>query len=149
MIHVECNLGPFPVAVELIQRAAAAALTHESTQGDLTIVLTGDDELQDLNRQYLGIDAPTDVLSFPAAELDPDSRTAYLGDVLISIPRAEAQAGAAGHPLQSEVQLLVVHGVLHLLGFDHAEAEGRGRMWSAQGEVLESIGLAGIRISET
>jgi probable rRNA maturation factor len=148
MIHVESNLGPSLVAAELLERAAAAVLAHESTQGDLTVVLTGDDQLQELNRQYLGIDAPTDVLSFPASEIDPDSRTAYLGDVLISIPRAEAQAEAAGHPLQSEVQLLVVHGVLHLLGFDHAGTEDRARMWSVQGEVLERIGLGGIRISE-
>jgi len=149
MIHVESDLRPSPVAAELIERAAAAVLVHESTQGDLTIVLTDDDQLQQLNRRYLGIDAPTDVLSFPAAEMDPDSRRAYLGDVLISVPRAQAQAAAAGHPLESEAQLLAVHGVLHLLGFDHAETEERARMWSVQNEVLESIGLAGIRINET
>ena len=149
MIHVESKLERPRVAAELIERAATAALVHESTWGDLTVLLTGDDQLQELNRQYLGIDAPTDVLSFPASEMDPDSRTAYLGDVVISIPRAESQAEAAGHPLESEVQLLVVHGVLHLLGFDHAQVEERRRMWAAQGEVLESIGLAGIRISET
>jgi probable rRNA maturation factor len=148
MIHIESSPGPPPLPTELIERAGAAVLAHESTQGDLTVVLTGDDQLQELNRQYLGIDAPTDVLSFPASEVDPDSRTTYLGDVLISVPRAEAQAEAAGHPLQSEVQLLVVHGVLHLLGFDHARTEDRARMWSVQGEVLERIGLGGIRISE-
>ena len=149
MIHVESDLRPSPVAAELIEGAAAAVLVHESTQGDLTIVLTDDDQLQQLNRKYLGIDAPTDVLSFPAAEMDPDSRRAYLGDVLISVPRAQAQAAAAGHPLESEVQLLAVHGVLHLLGFDHGQTEERARMWSVQNEVLGSIGLAGIRINET
>jgi len=149
MIHVESKRGRSPVAAELIERAAAAVLAHESTQGDLTIVLAGDEQLHELNRQYLGIDTPTDVLSFPASEMDPDSRRAYLGDVLISIPRAEAQAEAAGHPLESEVQLLVVHGVLHLLGFDHGQVEQRARMWSVQGEVLESLGLGGIRISQT
>ena len=149
MIHVESQLGPSRVAAQLIERAAAAVLAHESTQGDLTIVLSDDDQLQELNRRYLGMDAPTDVLSFPASEMDPDSRTAYLGDVLISVPRAEAQAAAAGHSLESEVQLLVVHGALHLLGYDHAQTDDRTRMWSVQSAVLESIGLAGIQISET
>ena len=149
MIHVESQLGPSRVAAQLIERAAAAVLAHESTQGDLTIVLSDDDQLQELNRRYLGMDAPTDVLSVPASEMDPDSRTAYLGDVLISVPRAEAQAAAAGHPLESEVQLLVVHGALHLLGYDHAQTDDRTRMWSVQSAVLESIGLAGIQISET
>ncbi len=148
MIHVESVHGPSPVAAELIERAAEEVLAHESAAGDLTVVLTGDDQLQELNHQYLGIDAPTDVLSFPASEVDPDTRKAYLGDVLISVPRAEAQAEAAGHPLEAEVQLLVVHGTLHLLGFDHAEAGERRRMWSVQREVLERIGLAGITISE-
>ena len=72
---------------------------------------------------YLGIDGPTDVLSFPASEMDPETGVHYIGDILISIPRAQAQADAAGHPLEAEVQLLVVHGVLHLLGHDHAQAE--------------------------
>ncbi len=148
MIHIESAPGPSPVAAELIEKAAVEVLAHESAEGDLTVVLTGDQQLQELNRQYLGIDAPTDVLSFPAAEVDPDTRRAYLGDVLISVPRAKAQAEAAGHPLEAEVQLLVVHGSLHLLGYDHAEGEERKRMWSVQREVLERIGLAGITLSE-
>ncbi len=92
---------------------------------------------------------PTDVLSFPASETDPETGTSYLGDILVSIPRAEAQAQAAGHPLEAEVQLLVVHGVLHLLGYDHANPEEKSRMWAAQAEVLEGIGLAGIEIRES
>ncbi len=148
MIHIESALGPAPVAAELIERAAQEVLAHESAEGDLTVVLTGDQQLQELNRQYLGIDATTDVLSFSASEVDPDTRRPYIGDVLISVPRAKAQAEAAGHPLEAEVQLLVVHGSLHLLGYDHDEEEERKRMWSVQREVLERIGLAGITISE-
>jgi probable rRNA maturation factor len=121
---------------------------HESAQGDISVVLTDDAQLQQLNREYLGIDAPTDVLSFPASETDPESGGAYLGDILISVPRAAQQAEAAGHPLSSEVQLLVVHGVLHLLGYDHATAEDKSRMWAAQAAILESIGLAGIKLPE-
>ncbi len=149
MIHVETTLEPLPVASGLIEGAARAALAHESAEGELTVVLTDDQRLQQLNRDYLGIDAPTDVLAFPASETDPDTGAHYLGDVLISVPRAEAQAREEHHPLASEVQLLVVHGVLHLLGHDHGLAEERARMWFAQGEVLKRIGLAGIGIRES
>ncbi len=148
MIRVSIPQGKLPVARSLIERAANAALAHESAQGDLSVVLTGDDQLRELNRDYLGIDAPTDVLSFPVSETDPDSRSAYLGDILISVPRATQQAAAAGHPLESEVQLLVVHGVLHLLGHDHASHAGKSRMWAAQAAILDSIGLGGIEIRE-
>lgn len=149
MIHIESE---FPVSEELIKRAASAALAHhasrKSPDSELTIVLTDDTRLHELNRDYLGIDAPTDVLSFPASETDPETGERYLGDILISIPRAQAQAEAAGHPLESEVQLLVVHGVLHLLGHDHAQADEKARMWKAQAEILERLGLDHIQIRE-
>jgi probable rRNA maturation factor len=147
MINLELN-SPFPE--DLLERAAQAALRHESESldSDLTIVLTDDTRLQELNRDYLGIDAPTDVLSFPASETDPETGARYIGDILISIPRAQAQADAAGHALESEVQLLVVHGVLHLLGHDHGEPQEKARMWQAQAEVLESLGLGSIQIRE-
>jgi probable rRNA maturation factor len=147
MIHIESE---FPFPEELLERAARAALGHESESLDseLSIVLTDDAHLQELNRDYLGIDAPTDVLSFPASETDPESGARYIGDILISIPRAQSQADAAGHPLESEVQLLVVHGSLHLLGHDHAEPGEKARMWKAQEEILESLGLGNIQIRE-
>ena len=117
-----------------------------SASSDITIVLTDDAQLHELNRDYLGVDAPTDVLSFPASELDPETGSTYLGDILISIPRATQQAQAAGHPIEAEVQLLVVHGVLHLLGYDHAEAQEKARMWAEQAKVLERLGLGHIKI---
>lgn len=149
MIHISSPQGKLPVAPDLIERAAKAALVHQSTEGDLSIVLTDDEQLQELNRDYLGIDAPTDVLSFPASETDPESGVAYLGDILISVPRAAQQAAAAGHPVGAEAQLLVVHGVLHLLGHDHASPAEKSRMWAAQAAILESIGLGGIEVRET
>jgi probable rRNA maturation factor len=149
MIHFQSVLDPPPVASELVASAGQAALAHQSADGELTVVLTDDAQLQQLNRDYLGVDAPTDVLAFPASEVDPETGAAYLGDVLISVPRAQAQARTAGHPLEAEVQLLVVHGVLHLLGYDHAQAQERARMWAAQAEVLERIGLAGLAITES
>jgi len=148
MIHVESRLGKLPVPKDLIEKAGSAALAQKSRDGELTVVLTSDEELKELNRRYLGIDAPTDVLSFPSSEIDPETRATYLGDVLISVARAQAQARTAGHPLEAEVQLLVVHGVLHLLGFDHRRTTDKARMWSAQTKALERLGLAGITISE-
>lgn len=147
MIHIQAD-SPFPQ--DLIERAAQAALEHESAspQDEVTIVLTDDSHLQRLNREYLGIDAPTDVLSFPATETDPETGTRYLGDILVSLPRAQAQAEAAGHALEAEVQLLVVHGILHLLGHDHAQPEEKARMWTAQSEILAALGLAGIQVRE-
>ena len=147
MIHIETEL-PFPE--DLLERAAKAALSHASIseETDLSVILTNDARLHELNLNYLGVDAPTDVLSFPATETDPDTGARYLGDILISVPRAKAQAERAGHPLESEVQLLVVHGVLHLLGHDHAEPEEKGRMWKAQAEILESLGLGNLQIRE-
>lgn len=148
MIHIESRLDPQPVSSELIERAARSALANQSADGDLTIVLTDDVQLRELNRDYLGVDAPTDVLSFPASETDPETGARYLGDLLLSIPRAEEQARAAGHPLESEVQLLVVHGTLHLLGHDHAEPDEKSKMWKAQGEILDSLGIGDIQIRE-
>jgi len=116
---------------------------------DMTIVLTDDSQLHELNREYLGVDAPTDVLSFPSSEVDPETGVPYYGDILISIPRAVQQAQAAGHAVEAEVQLLVVHGTLHLLGHDHAEAQQKARMWKAQAEVLERLGLSNIKIQDT
>lgn len=134
----------------LLERAARITLDLESApaDADLTIVLTDDAQLHELNLEYLGVDAPTDVLSFPASESDPETGLPYLGDILISIPRAAQQAQAAGHSVEAEVQLLVVHGTLHLLGHDHAEAEEKTRMWNAQAEVMSRLGLSYVKIQD-
>jgi len=135
---------------KLIERAVNAALEHQSEalDSELTIVLTDDSRIQDLNRDYLGIDAPTDVLSFPASETDPETGARYIGDIIISMPYAARSAEKAGHPVEAEVQLLVVHGVLHLLGHNHAEEEEKTQMWKAQSEILESLGLGNIKIRD-
>jgi probable rRNA maturation factor len=149
VIHIEINPSlQVDLAPVVLERATQTVLSREFTDGDLTIVLTDDAQLHELNREYLDIDAPTDVLSFPASETDPETARRYLGDILISVPRAEQQAQAAGHALETEVQLLVVHGTLHLLGYDHAEADDKARMWKAQAEVLEGLGLQDIEIRE-
>jgi probable rRNA maturation factor len=149
MIHID-NQQDFPETT-LLERAARFTLELEPahSNADMTIVLTDDRQLHELNLDYLGVDAPTDVLSFPASESDPETGSTYLGDVVISIPRAAEQAQAAGHPLEAEVQLLVVHGTLHLLGYDHVTAEEKARMWEEQAKVLERIGLSRIRIQDS
>jgi probable rRNA maturation factor len=122
--------------------AARAALAHQSApqDADLTIVITGDDEIRELNQHFLDTDAPTDVLSFPADELDPETGHIYLGDIIISYPRAVVQANQGLHSIEHEVQLLVVHGVLHLLGHDHAGDDEKEKMWAAQANILSSLG---------
>ncbi len=128
---------------DLLERAAEVVLHAQSAaQADLTLLVTGDERLRELNREFLGIDAPTDVLSFPADETDPETGRRYLGDVAISLPRAKAQALSGGHALEQELQLLVVHGVLHLLGHDHARPEEKARMWTAQAEALKNVGIS-------
>ncbi|MDH5507587.1 MAG: rRNA maturation RNase YbeY [Anaerolineae bacterium] len=122
----------------MLTAAAKAALLHEgiSPKFHLTIVLTGDAQLQQYNKDFRGKDAPTDVLSFPSG----DTQDAYLGDILISHERAVSQSQEAGHSIEQELQLLVVHAVLHLLGYDHATKQEKSRMWAAQSEILKDLG---------
>ena len=151
MIFIEKieNLTP-DISDELTENAALSALKHQvaPADADITIVLTDDNQLHELNRQWMGVDAPTDVLSFPSDEIDPEGGNRYLGDILISVQRAAQQAGETGHSVEAEVQLLVVHGVLHLMGHDHAESEEKARMWQAQAEILDGLGLGSLQIRE-
>ena len=142
MIFIESESDQaFPA--DLLERAARAVLDLSGVpDADLTIALVDDIRIQGLNRDFLGHDAPTDVLSFPADEPDPETGRRYLGDIVISLPRAAEQARERGHAVEAEMQLLVVHGVLHLLGYDHAEAGEKDRMWAAQAEVLERLGVS-------
>ena len=127
---------------DLLARAAQLALTAacDDPEADAALVLTDDEQMHTLNRTYLGIDAPTDVLAFPSGEVDPETGAYYLGDVLVSYPRAAAQAAAAGHLVEAELQLLVVHGMLHLCGYDHTDANSKAAMWERQAEILRLVG---------
>jgi probable rRNA maturation factor len=145
MITIEVSPSKPTPDPALVEQAVRAALAHQAaSQGGLTVLLTDDAQVRSLNHAYLGLDEPTDVLAFPAAETDPETGISYLGDVVISVPRAAEQAASGGHALEAELQLLAVHGVLHLLGHDHAEAEQKDRMWAAQAEILAGLGLADI-----
>lgn len=135
---------------ELISASVLAVLKHEAVSelSDISVVIDNDASLQDLNSQFLGIDAPTDVLSFPSDEVDPESNIPYLGDIIISLPKAKMQAAEVGHSYEAEVQLLIVHGTLHLLGYDHAEADEKQEMWEHQKQILTSLNVPLNRLPE-
>ncbi len=138
------------VPAERLRAAARAALRTEAQSDagvvELTLVLTDDSGIRSLNRDFLGNDAPTDVLAFSAIEDDGPFVSApeaggYLGDVIVSYPRAVAQAQEQGHSPEQELDLLIVHGILHLLGYDHADDEEKAAMWARQDAIL--AGLSG------
>lgn len=106
-------------------------------------MLTDNGTIQELNRSYRGVDRATDVLSFSQREgpgADPDDP--ILGDVVISVERAQEQAADYGHSLEREIGFLAVHGVLHLLGWDHELPEDEKRMMAKTEEVLGVLGLS-------
>ena len=144
------------INTELLEEAALATLrlSGSSPEAELTILLTDDAQMQQLNSQFLGVDAPTDVLSFPTGQfpatgftsddfpgdfIDPDTHKPYLGDIAISCPRAQVQASSVGNSLIDELRLLVVHGTLHLLGYDHAEPDEKADMWALQSQILTHL----------
>jgi probable rRNA maturation factor len=137
------------VSSEWLGSVAQAALEAEGLgTAVLTLVVTDDEAVRTLNRDYLGIDAPTDVLSFGGESPDfvnPPDADAYLGDLVIAYPQASAQASTAGHPVEAELALLVVHGVLHLLGYDHVRPEDKVAMWRRQSDILSQMGLAHVQ----
>jgi probable rRNA maturation factor len=130
-----------PKIKQAIDSAADALGQQVEAPADaaLTVLVTGDDDVRALNNQFLDIDAPTDVLSFPSG--DPiDGENPYLGDIIISLETAARQAEAGGHALAREVELLVIHGLLHLFGHDHGDPEGKSAMWAAQASALKTLG---------
>ena len=125
-----------------IEKAALTALKYENRTGDLSIQIDTPDRIRELNRQFRNIDRVTDVLTFPAWEgEDPLSGDGYLGDIMICYERASEQAIEYGHSLRRELAFLAVHGVLHLLGYDHMNEEDEREMFSYQEEILNEMGL--------
>jgi probable rRNA maturation factor len=121
------------------------ARVMEVAQDALVVVtLTGDDHVREYNRRYRGLDEPTDVLAFASQEKPTDQRFQappgtdhWLGDIVISLQRARTQANAAGHPIDDEVRLLAVHGLLHLLGHDHVKAADEHKMSALTQRILK------------
>jgi probable rRNA maturation factor len=118
-----------------LKRVARAAPRTRATA--VSLVLAGDTTLRRLNRDYRGKDAATDVLSFPSGgERLPDG-SRPLGEIVISVAQAERQARALGHPLGRELRLLIIHGYLHLLGYDHEVDDGT--MMRLQGRLARAL----------
>ncbi len=114
---------------EILRRTRAMLAAVQSTQKELSVVLTGDDQIQYLNRVYRKKNRPTDVLAFAQREGEHAERAGrLLGDVIVSVPTARRQAAKARRDLLSEVTMLVAHGLLHLLGWDHVTAAEDRRM---------------------
>lgn len=135
---------PFAAEVDAADLAEviAAALTAEGrADAEVTLVITDDETVAALNQQYRGVAGPTDVLSFPAQEptlgfVSAPEADAYLGDIIIALPFTRRQAAELGRPLAAELRLLAAHGVLHLLGYDHAEPAEEAAMWAKQDAIL-------------
>lgn len=114
--------------------------------GEVSVTLTDNAYIHTLNRQYRGIERPTDVLSFALneseePEIDGGLDVNVLGDLIISVERAEEQAADYGHSVRREMAFLTVHGMLHLLGYDHMEDEERAEMEAEQRFVMDKLGI--------
>lgn len=149
--HVRRKSGARPDR-RALRAVCAAALEGEGVTGPvvLTLTLVDDDEIREINREHRGIDRPTDVLSFSLVEGELDGTAAFalppgvpreLGDVVVSYPRAVAQAEEYGHSVERELAYLVVHGVLHILGHDHEAPDEQAIMRAREEAALARVGL--------
>ncbi len=124
--------GPSPASVArwgaALLLSAPATAAQRRAEPALSILLCGDARMRELNRAWRGKDRPTDVLSFPSGE------TAFLGDLVVDVPYAARQARRLGHSLEREVKVLLAHGILHLLGYDHETDDGT--MFRTQGRLV-------------
>ena len=147
--------GEFPYAA-LLERAITAALEAEGvkTPCEVDVLITDDEAIHQINLEQRGVDRPTDVLSFPmfnylpgqppadGADADPATGLTPLGDMVISLERARAQAEEYGHPLERELCYLAVHSVLYLLGYDHMdEGEEKAQMRAREEAILGKLGM--------
>lgn len=141
---------------KLIKTAVHACIQQADLNSgcEVGIMLVDNDRIREINREYRNIDSATDVLSFPIVEmeegrvlsaegdLDRDENLLVLGDIVISLERAERQAAEYGHSYVREVAFLTTHGAFHLLGYDHGNEQQEGKMLAKQEEVLAVLGLA-------
>ena len=152
---MEIAIGKEPDTLEVPQEdvdaVRRAVLTvgrlYDALDAEVSVTLTNDAHIHALNRDYRGVDRPTDVLSFALTESEePEIFDApggvVLGDLVISLERAAAQAETYGHSFLRELSFLTVHGMLHLLGYDHIEEEERLEMEEEQRHVMDALGIA-------
>lgn len=133
-----------------LRRVARHVLAAEGVRPTgLGVVITDEATVRELNHRYLGVDEPTDVLSFGLGERGdmpfalPPGEAASLGEVIISYPTALRQAGEQGHSVEAEVAHLLVHGILHLLGYDHVEPQDERIMRRREEEILAGLDVGG------
>lgn len=140
---------------DFIDKLVNAVLEYENCTDDfeVSISFVSNEEIRDLNREYRGIDSVTDVLSFPMLEFEEDhdeleddeeeyiEEELPLGDIVISVERADEQAKEYGHSFKRELAFLLVHGMLHLLGYDHEKAEEETAMFQKQEKILEKLNI--------
>ena len=152
MIYFQNSQESFAITYKLkmlLRRAVLATLSYEGFENDaeISLTFTDDEGIRAINRDFRGLDKPTDVLSFPLTdyeqtELPIDEPVANLGDVVLSLERARAQAEEFGHSFERETAFLTVHSMLHLLGYDHETSEeDELDMRRRQRDILESMGL--------
>jgi probable rRNA maturation factor len=131
--------------------AAVALLTEHQSDAEMGILITGQEKIQQLHKEYMDEDTPTDVLSFAMMEksspdepdfIFPTGDAVHLGEVIISYPQAQLQAAERGHSAKKEVAILLVHGVLHLLGYDHDEPARQQQMQEREKAVLGLVAEA-------
>ena len=108
---------------------------------ELNIFFCDDETIRSYNREYRGVDRATDVLSFPMFDFGTPDLPALLGDIVLSVPRAQAQAEEYGHSFEREMCFLAAHAALHLIGYDHENEDERAQMETRQREVLSALGI--------
>lgn len=144
MIEVEVEdaawTAALPDAVAVVERAAAAALS--GTDGDVVVLLTDDAAVHDLNARFRERDQPTNVLSFPAADMTIPGHAPHLGDLVLAFGVCAAEAAAQGKSLADHLTHLTIHGVLHLLGRDHVDETEAEAMEAEERTLLASLGVA-------
>ena len=145
------DIGIEDAIIEEIKRAVdTIGGLYDIKDSEVSITLTNDETLHELNRDYRGIDRPTDVLSFAFHESDEpeiitddiDEAIDTLGDIIISVERAKTQSEDYGHSLRREIVFLTVHGMLHLLGYDHMEESDRLEMEKEQEYIMSQLGIS-------
>lgn len=142
LVRVTSHRDPEPLALDAFERLAMHVLAMEDApeEAELSIALVSEEEMARLNEQYRGIAAPTDVLSFGCDDpcLASEGEPIVLGDVIIAPEVAERQAAEAGVTVEAELNLLLVHGILHLFGYDHEGEEDAAVMQERERVVLEA-----------
>ena len=150
MITIQNQQTQIPINQQTLEQmqavAEAAAIREGFAEADADITLVTGEEIQALNRDFRKVDAVTDVLSFPlnsfeegeALEQDPETGRVLLGDIIICAQRAVEQAEEYGHSLLRELCFLTVHGMLHLMGYDHMTQEQETEMFEIQRQILET-----------